>query len=100
MSCGVGGGVSQGMTLCPPAKHPRCPHSLRGRVVELVLGGAVEARLHPRVLPQLLDAVDQLGGHRPLLDGVGQVEELPPIVLQEGPFGVTDPIPASQWIWG
>lgn len=73
--------------LCPP-----CPHSLRGRVVELILSSTVKTRLNPPILPQLLDAGDQLGGHRALLDGVCQVEEQPAFILQEGPLSPTPPV--------
>lgn len=38
-------------------------HLLASRVVKLVLSSSIEASLHTRVLPQLLDDVSQLSGH-------------------------------------
>lgn len=56
---------------------------LSGRVVELVLGGPVEARLDAGVFPQAQDDVRQLFRHGALLDGVCKVHELPGVVLRE-----------------
>lgn len=55
---------------------------LSRRVVELVLGRPVKARLDPRVLPQAQNDVGHFFGHGALLDGVCKVHELPGIVLQ------------------
>lgn len=44
--------------------------SLASRVVQLVLSSSVEAALHTRVFPQLLDNISQLRGHCAFLDGV------------------------------
>lgn len=54
---------------------------LSSRVVELVLGGPVKARLDARVFPQAQDDVRQLFGHGALLDGVCKMHELPGVVL-------------------
>lgn len=54
---------------------------LSGRVVELVLGGPVEARLDARVFPQAEDDVRQLFRHGALFDGVCKMHELSGVVL-------------------
>lgn len=78
---GLGGGGVTG-----PCPHPRAlpVRSLASGVVELVLRGAIETGLNTRVLPQSLDDVRHLFGHRALFDGVCHVHQLPGIVLGSG----------------
>lgn len=50
--------------------------SLASGVVQLVLSSSLVGGLHTRVLPQLLDDIGQLRGHRSFFDGVWQVLQL------------------------
>ena len=56
-------------------------HLLSSGVVELVLRGPIEAGLDARVIPQANDDVRHLLGHGALFDGVGEMHELPGVVL-------------------
>lgn len=72
-------------TAAPPSSFSSSQgDSLAGRVVQLVLSSSVEGGLHAGVLPQLLDDVGQLGGHRAFLDGVRQVLQLLGVLLRDG----------------
>lgn len=67
-----------------PHPTPVLFRDLLGRwVIELVLNSSVKAGLHPSILPEPFDDFHQFRGHGALLNGVRQVIELPPIILQD-----------------
>lgn len=67
-----------------PHPTPVLFRDLLGRwVIELVLYSSVKAGLHPSILPEPFDDFHQFRGHGSLLNGVRQVIELPPIILQD-----------------